>query len=105
MTSARSEVAHYLLDKLWADLFFLSVPSDAAVSTTRTLLGVYNVILFLVLIAEVATGAVILESMGHLKELEGKIPHSGAAVKEFERSVNTLVNETYQTCCNVNATK
>jgi hypothetical protein len=71
----------------------------------RCLLGVYNIILFLVLIAEIAAGVVILESMGHLKELEGKIPHSGDAVKEFEKGVNTLVNQTYQACCNVNTTK
>lgn len=66
----------------------------------RCLLGIYNIILFLVLIAEVAAGAVILESMGHLQELENKIPHSGDAVKEFEKGVDTLVNQTYATCCN-----
>lgn len=70
----------------------------------RCLLGIYNVILFLVLIAEIAAGAVILESMGELKGLEGKIPHSGEAVSEFEKGVNQLVNNTYDTCCNANVT-
>ena len=39
---------------------------------------------------EIAAGAVILESMGELKGLEGKIPHSGEAVSEFEKGVNQL---------------